>query len=238
MDAMEEFANTLSARMLGTDVKTYIETHDSLSKETALARIEKMIEQVKVKTLADYKEAMKLKSVLSSLFCFTFNNNRPEWKRVAELESRLGKKLLKFARSYKRIKDKRLRAIAKYMITCWSYYFSNEDVDAIVDAVVQAEILYQKDGQYLITGLHYAVGDNTFTVGRNGKQYRDYIETCALQAFYVNWRWQKILEARKVDAPPLPDFYEPTCVAPNQKYCARVYLSEDQYRLIPRKQKY
>ena len=227
------FINDLQARFLGVDTDTYVQTEESLLRE--LYSLQEAVRKLKVNTLEDYLEGMKLKSLLSSLFCYCFNNGKEEYQKVGAIEAELGKKLLKFARNYGRIKDKRLRAIAKYMITCSGYYWVHEDVDTIIEAVKKAGILWKKEGMYLITGLHYAVGDNSFTIGKDGREYRDYVETCAIQAFYVNSRWQKILSERGVEAPPLPDFYEPTDVQPNMRYCARVYLSSQQFDLIPRK---
>ena len=227
---MKDFANSLSAHMMGTDVDTYTDFYNQLLE--SLPKLKKAVEQVRVRCLDDYQKAMELKGILSGLFCYTFNNHLQAYKEVGELEHELGMKLLKFARSYGRIRDKRVRAVAKYMITCWRYYFTWEDQEEIIRIVRDAHILWKKDS-YLITGLHFAVGDNTFTVGRNGKEYRNYVETCALQAFYVNPRWQKILHSRRTDAPDLPPYYEPTIVEANAKCSAKVYLSWEEKNLIP-----
>ena len=111
------FINDLQARFLGVDTDTYVQTEESLLRE--LYSLQEAVRKLKVNTLEDYLEGMKLKSLLSSLFCYCFNNGKEEYQKVGAIEAELGKKLLKFARNYGRIKDKRLRAIAKYMITCF-----------------------------------------------------------------------------------------------------------------------
>ena len=219
--------------MMGTDVDTYTEFHNQLL--DSLPKLKKAVQQVKVRCLDDYQKAMDLKGLLCSLFCYAFNNHLPVYEQIGELEHELGMKLLKFARSYGRIRDKRVRAVAKYMITCWRYYFAREDQDEIIRIVKDAGILWKKGTSHLITGLHFAVGDNTFTIGRGGREYRNYVPTCALQAFYVNLRWQKILTSRQIDAPDLPPYYEPTIVEPDARCSAKVYLSWEEKNLIPLK---
>ncbi len=193
------------------------------------------VNKAKVNTIEDYRELMKLKSLLSSLYCYTFNNQYPEFDRVAELEAKLGKKLYKLARGYNRVKDKETRAVAKYFITCWQHYYSYEDPGKMADRLLESGNLFiDKRGNYLVTGLHYAVGDNVFGVSWDSdREYRLYVKTCAVQAFYIKSRIQKYLKANNVNAPPLDEeLYEKTSTGTDSKYSARVYLTRVEHMII------
>ncbi|HDL14853.1 MAG TPA: hypothetical protein ENH28_01635 [Euryarchaeota archaeon] len=227
------FANMMSAKMAGTKVEDYRSNHDKALR--VLDEIEKAVNKAKVNTIDDYRELMKLKSLLSSLYCYTFNNQYPEFDRVAELEAKLGKKLYKLARGYKRIKDKETRAVAKYFITCWQHYYIDEDLDKMSDRLLESGNLFlDKRGNYLVTGLHYAVGDNVFGVSwDSNREYRLYVKTCAIQAFYIKSRIQKYLKANNVNAPSLDEeLYKKTHTETDSKYSARVYLTRVEHRII------
>ena len=227
------FVNMMSAKMVGMKVEDYHSNHDKALR--VLDKIEKAVNKAKVNTIEDYKELMKLKSLLSSLYCYTFNNQYPEFDRVAKLEVKLGMKLYKLARGYKRIKDKETRVVAKYFITCWRPYYIDEDLGKMTSRLLESGNLFiDKRGTYFITGLHYAVGDNVFGVSRrNGREYRLYVKTCAIQAFYIKSRIQKYLKANNVNAPSLDEeLYKKTHTETDSKYSARVYLTRVEHRII------
>ena len=227
------FANTMSAQMAGMGAEEYRSNHEKALK--ILDKIEKAVNKAKVNTIDDYSELMKLKSLLSSLYCYTFNNEYPEFDRVAELEAKLGKKLYKLARGYKRIKDRETRAVAKYFVTCWRHYYINEDLGKMADRLLASDNLFiDKRGNYLVTGMHYAVGDNVFGVSWDNKRlYRRYVKVCAIQAFYIKYRIQNYLKVNNVYAPPLDEeLYEKTSVDNDSKYSARVYLTRAELQII------
>jgi hypothetical protein len=115
MGEIAGFVNDLSAQMAGMKTDDHCRAHNDALRQ--LDRMREAVAQTEVASIEDYKEAMKLKSAISSLFCYAFNNNLPEWEEVCDLEGELGKKLYGFARTYDRIKDKETRAVAKYFIT-------------------------------------------------------------------------------------------------------------------------
>lgn len=227
-----DFINELSAKMGGFSNKGEYEKSNEYLLEN-LPKLEKLSKKVKVKTLENFNEVMKLKSLLSGLFCYAFNNDNKIWEEVSRIEGVVGKKLFKFANGYKKIKDKKLKAISKYVITGWRRYYNGEDTQKIIEELINNNILYKHDKHYFIVGLHYAVGDNVFGIDRNGNQYRQYVKSCGLQAFWVNDRWYGILQHAKVDdkISELPDHYNKVSVA-DHKYSAKVYLTKEEKNII------
>jgi len=228
---VKKFGNSLSAQMSGESEEDYTQIREDALKE--LERIEDTVKRIKITDTASYKEAMALKGCISSLFCYTCNNEKPEYERVMEIEGRLGKKLLSFANKYRKIKDKTVKALAKYLITNWRYYYTTEDVDKIVGCLKDAGVLYKSEDSYFIIGLHYAVGDNVFGVSSNGSEYRLMQRSCAIQAFYLNSHWSRIFSALNIDVPELPDFYDKVGTG-DGKYLAKVYLTRDEHGIVKR----
>ena len=207
---MEDFANTFHAWMYGIELDDYM--HKSEDMLSRLDVFDRVVKEIKVENIDNYKKALEVKGILSALFCYAFNN-RKDHRRVGEIEEKLGEKLYRFARNYRKA-SKEIRPLIKYML--WNKYFLREDVEALAKAVLEAGHLFKiekkMDGKicrdYLVTGLHLAVGDNTFTVGKYGREYRNYVKTCAIQAIYVTDRWQKLLdrmESRGTITVPLLD---------------------------------
>ena len=225
----KNFGNSLSAFLEGEEEGDYVKTRDGALKQ--LDEVEGAVKRTKVEDINSYNEAMKLKGALSSLFCYTANSNKPEVDRVGDIECALGAKLFKFANKHKKINDKTVKALAKYAITNWQHYYTREDVTKIVERLKNADVLYQSEGSYLITGLHYSVGDNVFGVSSNGSEYRLMQRSCALQAFYVNDHWTRLLSELKPDAPELPNFYNKVGTG-DGKYLAKVYLTREEHQTV------
>jgi predicted transcriptional regulator len=203
---MENIANTLSAGVGKQAVSDYVTEHDEAL--TNLNSIDDKIKSFKIKTIKDYIEAYKLKSLLSSLFCYSANNKKAEFDRVADLENNLGNKIAKFARNFKKITPNQ-RKIGKYIL--WKRAYVCENRDDIADALIKADMLRKDDkGQYFIIGINLAVGDNTFGFSnRTGKQWRLYNKVCCFMAigisFYMD-KWNETLADKNV--PELESYYE------------------------------
>ena len=217
-------------------------------KEENLKRLENLIKKIDIESIEDYKEAYDFKKFLSSLFCYAFNSNSDKYKQIGAIEAQLGQKIARFVKKRFRIKDKVVKAAAKYAVTCWRCYYSTEDKEKIIKCLLENKLLYKKpyktrNGQieydFLVTGLHYAVGDNTFSIGKDGKEYRNYVSVCVPQAFYLNDRFHNFLVSKiKSDPqfldniPLLPEYYTPTLVEPNLKDAARIYLNREEKDII------
>ena len=225
---MDSLMNELGAGMQKVDLEAYIKDHEKGLKH--LDKIRELVKKVKVGTVEEYQKAMDLKSFISSLFCYAFNNNK-DYETVGKIESILGNKIYKFAAGHRRIKDKTVRAVAKYVITCWTRYYSGENEEKILKVLLENNLLFRSNEDYCVVGLHYAVGDNTFTIARDGGEYRNYIKSCAIQAFYVKSRWERIIKRINPAIPDLPGYYDKVAVG-DGKYRARVYLSDDEKGII------
>jgi len=220
----EDFINGLSAHMSRLEVDEYISGHETLI--SGVERIEKAVREFGVPSSEeDFLRGRRLKSMLSSLSCYVFNNKKGDEliDRVANLECELGGKLATFARRLCRKVPKDIKPLVRYVL--WSRYYTREDRESIAVALTGAGVLYRKEKAYLVTGLHLAVGDNMFGIDRNGREYRKYVMTCLPQAFYVSGHWQEIFENLSVEAPELDeDLYCPTGIG-DRKYCAKISFS-------------
>ena len=202
---MEDIVNKLSAGMQEQTVFDYVEQReDALTK---LDSIEAKIKSFKIKTIDDYTEAFKLKSLLSSLFCYTANNKKEEFDRVADLENNLGDKIAKFARNYKKITPVQ-RKLGKYLL--WNRAYSRESRDKIADTLIKADMLRKSEkGEYFIIGINLAVGDNTFGYSnRTGKQWRLYNKVCCFMAIRISYQGARREILDEKDIPMLESYYE------------------------------
>jgi len=222
---VDSFVNRMGAHMTGMDKEEYVKFHEGAI--TNLEELKDMVARTKVKNIDDYQMAMKLKSALSSLFCYTFNNEKEEFDQVADLEQELGIKLAKFARGFARIKGETAH-IVKYICNQPGWKYSRDDTTKIIKELLANNCLFKnKHGSFYATGLHLAVGDNVFGVSSSGKEYRRYVKTCAIQAFSCNSHWQSVLETYDKSGtfpriPDLPDYYYETGVG-DHKHSARIY---------------
>jgi len=187
-----DFITKLSARMARETAEEYVG-----NRESALLNISKIIEMVEkttVSTIEEYKKAIELKGALSSLSCYVFNSNKDNAKEVWDTEAKLGNKIYRFARNYGKA-SKDVRPVVKYLL--WRNSYTSEDAECQLHMarVLVANNLLWKDGDdtYLVSGLHLAIGDNTFTQGQRG-WYRNYVKSCVIQAFLVRSRWDSILK--------------------------------------------
>lgn len=216
----EDIVNQLSAGMSNSSVEDYKSDHNGLLAK--LDNIEKLVNQAVVNTIEQYKQVMEWKGILSSLYCYTFNNDLPEFKRVSSLEDVLGKKLYKFAVSFRKLSPTN-RHIAKYLL--WNRMYRSENTTEILKDANNAGMLRKNGENYFVIGMHLAVGDNVFSLSRRtGKQYRDYIKSCAIQAFPINLSYwncsrKKILDT--MDIPELEDYYMIVSIR-DGKHCAKI----------------
>ena len=190
-DTASGFINGISASMQKETVDDYVSAH-----ENAIANVDKLAELVKkanVTSIETYKSAFELKGLLSSLFCYTFNNKKDTFDNVSNLENELGHKIGTFAKNYGKA-SRDMRPAIKYLL--WNRRYTSTDYAKVANDLIKAGHLWKNnEGNYFVTGLHLAVGDNTFTYSRNtGKEYRNYVKVCAIQCFYVSSFWQDTLK--------------------------------------------
>ncbi len=219
MDTTKSFINDLSAQVEGDNTgEDYVKNRIKALEK--IDDIEKIVNNAKINTMEDYDRYSHIKSVLSSLFCFTANNKKQEFDRVCNIESKIGDKLVKFVKK-QTVKDRKVRALIRYVL--WNKYYMNQDMESIYDELIKNDVLRKKGSGIYVIGLHYKVGDNTFTVDAMGRQHRNYVGWTALQAISVvsstltdfiteNNKWSEI--------PELEDRYSTVTVC-DGKYCIR-----------------
>jgi hypothetical protein len=225
----DSFTIELSAHMAGLSVEEYEKSQKNIFDKLDI--IEQAVTKAKVVNLDDYKKYLGLKQHLSSLFCYLFNARNEAYEKVAAVEDQMGAKLHSFVKNYGKASPA-MRPVIKYALS--RTYYLRENVEKMARDLQKAGHLWKinEDGEtsYYVTGLHLAVGDNTFNVSRsNGRQYRRYVKTCALQAFRLPYRWSatiSALEKGDMEVPELDEnLWHITGIA-NMKGCARVSLSQ------------
>ncbi len=200
----------------------YIKDHkDALD---ALPGLEKAANQLIVNDLGDYQRGMKLFNVLNSLICYVWNN-RIDDKETSKVYSIAWKKLYQFCKGYNVIKGV-IGSYGRYL--CWTRHYSHEEKEVLYIINALQGHIWKKNGQYCLTGLHLATGDNTFTVSRQGGEYRNYNKTLGLQAIWINSYWNEWLttfeKSNKIEIFELPDYYE-TVSTGNYKYAVKPTVS-------------
>lgn len=226
----EDIVNQLSAEMSTSSVEDYKNRHNKLLGE--LDKIDKFVNNTVVSNIEEFKKNMDVKGILSSLYCYTFNNKLPEFDRVSGLEDVLGKKLYKFAFSFRKLSPTN-RYLAKYLL--WNRCFQLEDITSILTDAYNAGMLRKKDNSYYIIGMHLSVGDNVFSVSRyTGKQWRNYVKSCAIQAFPMSFQNSRKKVLDTMDIPELEDYYETVGIA-NHKGCVKISFTQKDRDFIANK---
>ena len=182
METAIDFANVLSAGMSGQTPAEYVKGQNFV-----LDRLDLIAEKVKELTVTDeagYDRAMNYKSGLSGLYCYTFNNNLPQFDRVSELENEVGRKMAKWVKSQLAPSD--INLMIRYLL--WNRRFVGDMAirRAIVNRLIEEEYIgyvFDTDGRpkLVVHGIYCKVGDNVFN-GRN----RCYVDVCCRQAFELH----------------------------------------------------
>jgi len=226
----DNIINELSAHMTGLSVEEYDALQNKMLNK--LDVIEHTVKKAKVVNLDDYKKYLGLKQHLSSLYCYTFNTRNEVFDRVSAIEGEMGAKLYSFAKNYGKASPA-IRPVIKYALS--NSYYSRENVEKMVRELQNAGHLWKidEDGNnvsHYVTGLHLAVGDNVFNINRRtGRQYRQYVKTCALQAFRLPYRWSTTIRALEKEGMEVPELNENLlCITglANMKGCAKISLSQ------------
>ncbi len=233
INSVDLMGNKFNAAMNHMTTEEYVNGCNSMLQE--LNDLKRQCEK-DIKTVDDYRNASMINSMLNTLYTYTFNNKNPAYDTVIAIVTPLLDKLYNYAKDYNKITEKEIRACAKYVITCAGRYFTYEDVDRIIMTLLNDNRLFKdKNGDYFITGLHYSIGDNTFTVNETtGHNDRVYTKTGEIQAFQVNYRWTEIIHVKNIDKyiPLLSNIYDKTLVCTDCKGTARVYLSKNDKVII------
>jgi len=216
MVEVDNFIDNLSAKMAGQTTDDYIKTREKAL--TCIDKIEEVVTKIKIKTFEDYNKGMKIKGVISSLYCYAFNHNNNIWKKVGVVEDIIGKKIFNFAKRHK-IKDSKVKTVCRYIL--WKRYYYKQNLEKIYQFLLKNDVLRQNGCSFYIIGLHGKVGNNVFTVDDRGREHRTYVESCAFQAMYINSStFIEYLNNRKEEIPRLEDRYSGVIVQ-DGKHCIR-----------------
>lgn len=149
-----------------------------------LDKIEIAVSRFKITDQKSFDTAMMLKGRLSSLSCYTFNNNLPENDKVWELSSMLGKKMYAWTR--KNLASSEDNLLIRYLLWNKRYFADKKVREWIIDRLIEKELIgfiSDDDKKYIVVrGIHCKVGDNIFT--GNARQY---VRTCGPQCFRLEW---------------------------------------------------
>ena len=181
--------------------------------EERLPALKLAAEQMKVNSLADYlKYHETIFNPLNSLICYAWNSRvDDEHKKMVNAVYHIAwKKLYAFCKHYNELKD--INKIAAHYL-CWNKHYSYQSEEGMMKVISLLNgHIWKKDNNYLVTGLHLATGDNTFSVGNKGNQWRNYVKELGLQAIYINNYWSEILKElekeNKIEIPVLPEYYD------------------------------
>lgn len=223
----ENYANILSAGMGNVTEEEYVNQHDKVLSK--IDTITQKANEVTVNTIEEFQDVMEFKGLVSSLWCYAFNNDKEDFEKVNKVEGILGRKLYKFATSYRKLSPE-IRPIAKYL--CWNKRFYREDIEKIIKEAFDNDIIRKKDGRYFIIGFHLAVGDNTFSISnRTGQQYRNYVKSCALQAVYMSFIDSRRPILEKFPIKELEEYYN-TVSTGDHKHCVKINFNRKDKSII------
>lgn len=224
--------NHLVASINGISEEKYVN-----SMETLLSSIEK-IEDVVFKLnkkKVDLEKVLELKSLITSLVCYSFNNKSlPEIKdRLRTIENTIDKIALKEARKMSNMNcTKELRPFVKYV--CWGKYYNEFGKNKLIlNKLLDAGLLWKDENDnVLVNGLHLKVGDNTFSVKHGTRGYLSVVEPMAI---YLSTYFTTIAKSLIDEIPKLPKIYGKYNIANGGGYkgCPKCYLSyEDKQNVI------
>ena len=152
-----------------------------------LAHLDRIDNPRAIVSEAQYQVAHKVKRMLAALYCLTFNDSHEAFERVSAMEGKYGEVMHSYNKSLL-LKDRRAILVARYML--WNYRLT--DCPRTPFLVARAYGLLRKvshvDGRMptlVVIGLERKVGDNLFTTGANGRNYRTYNRTIGRQAFEI-----------------------------------------------------
>lgn len=216
-----DFITDLSAKMAGVTAEEY-ETRQQWMLNN-LTRLNSIVEATNIKDEMSFDYARSIKTALCSLSCYTFNTNHPLNDTVWDMEAVLGKKMHKYVMKGLAPKDDNLRI--RYLLWNKRYHGDELQRKAFIDHLLaKGYVFIRPSSQYhsfafVVRGIYCKVGDNTFSVDRNGREHRQYKDVCMTQYFSFTWD-QDIAYLKTLDVPMMEKSIETTGMY-DGKNCAR-----------------
>jgi len=237
---INDFIIGLSASMANKEPEQFAKEMCDMASEGDIAEFEAIVDKLVKKKITPelyIKVISPLASELNSLWCFLFNMKFPEEKRerIDNTLRKLNQFRLKWARKQSRQGcDKEVRPLVKYSINgLGRKYYSYFPTKELVEMLIQKGLIYRNPraksdtSAFVVRGLHLAVGDNVFTVNWKGQQYRNYVDYCAPEAFYLRPEFQaELKEMDTTSLPELPAYFEIMSIG-DYKGCCKISLSSN-----------
>lgn len=243
--AANDFILTLSSAISGMLPEEYATKMSDLSSEGDISELENFVNKlVKTKITPEiYMEyILPIASQLNSLWCFMFNMKLPKEKqdRISDVLSKLNNHRLTWSRKQSRQGcDKEIRPLVKYAINgLGRKYYRYFPTKPLVELLIEKGLIYKNPRltsdttSFVVRGLHLAVGDNVFTVSYRGNHYRNYVQYCAPEAFYL--RNEFIAELKQMNTeslPELPPYFKLMSIG-DYKGCCKISLSYQEKNVI------
>lgn len=175
-DDLKDFTTRMAAGLSGLSPEEYVRLMEECVKDLGRFTPPKRLE-----TEDDYRNAHKVKGLLCSLSCYTFNNKHPRNDEVWDLEAAWGALMARYNRRLL-IKNPEAKTIARYLL--WNRRYRDIAVEHFYKLLRNHGFLCRSvDGGCYVIGLVMKVGDNVFTVDDRGRHYRQYRHTVGRQAF-------------------------------------------------------
>jgi len=182
-----DFATVLSAGMAGVSVEKYKEHQHWMLDH--LDKIETWVKGVKIIDDASFDLALAYKSALSSLFCYTANNQLPEFDRVCDIEGVIGRKMRLYVE--KNLAPPAENVMIRYILSKRAFHSDDEMRKKILDHLVEKGYVFIRPAteydheKIVVTGIACKTGDNTFSISGNNRHHRQYVKVCMPQCYCV-----------------------------------------------------
>lgn len=149
-----------------------------------------------IKDEAQYETYRKLSSHLCSLEVMTFNQKHPLNDQVHRLEVSYNQQLYRWMIRTRLINEPRIKTLGKYLVMSRYFPRYNESIhlESVAQTLLNEKRLFQSKDRLVVAGFNYKLGDNTFSIDRQGREHRQYVRSAAPLALPVDFSKSKLLE--------------------------------------------
>lgn len=192
-----------------------------------------------IKDEVTYNQYRILSGILCSLSCTTSNRSLPENDQVWSLEAQHNRRLYAWVKKTRLINDPLTKAVCKLLSwnKLFAVYATSSHWAKLADhALANGALFKDEDGDLVVAGFNYKVGDNIFTVDDRGREHRQYVSTASPQALCLGRKPSNMLanmgwENGKT-IPELPEEYRVTYQGDGKGRIKNHRVSKAEIRLI------
>lgn len=208
--------------------------------QTVFQKILDMLENpAPIKDEETYRKYRGLSSTLCSLSCTTSNRSLPENDQVWSLEAQYNRRMHTWMKKTRLIQDPLTKVVCKLL--SWNkiivmYATSGHWAKLADHALANGALFKDEDGDLVVAGFNYKIGDNVFSVDDRGREHRQYLNSASPQAFRLGGSPRKLLDdmgwARDKIIPDLPEEYRVTYQGDGKGCVKNHRVSKAEERLI------